>query len=150
MDSDRFSEVITFAIEKEQEAVDTYTIASGIVRRTNVRETLLSLAKQEEAHKRKLMGIQGAPVPSSSVRDVPDLKLADFSDNVRISPDMDYQQVLTVAMKREQKAHNLYTTLASNTSDPELRSLFEHLAHEEARHKLALEKEYDEHVLTEN
>jgi rubrerythrin len=142
MDSDRFSEVITFAIEKEQEAVDTYTIASGIVRRTNVRE--------KEAHKRKLMGIQGAPVPSSSVRDVPDLKLADFSDNVRISPDMDYQQVLTVAMKREQKAHNLYTTLASNTSDPELRSLFEHLAHEEARHKLALEKEYDEHVLTEN
>ncbi|MBD3348505.1 MAG: hypothetical protein GF400_04840 [Candidatus Eisenbacteria bacterium] len=53
-------------------------------------------------------------------------------------------------VKREEAAHNLYTVLASNTNEAELRSFFEMLASEEAKHRLALEKEYDENVLSEN
>ncbi len=71
-------------------------------------------------------------------------------DDVAITADMDYQDILAVAMKREERAHNLYSTLASNTDDAELKKVFEVLAQEEAGHKLALENEYDEHVLTDN
>jgi rubrerythrin len=111
---------------------------------------LLGLANQERMHKRKLESIDRARVSGASIVKVPDLKIADYMDDVTITADMGYQDILVVAMKREEKSHNLYTTLASNTDDAELTKLFQLLAAEEAGHKLALEKEYDEHVLTEN
>ena len=145
-----FDEIIRFAIDGEQEAVDAYTAASGTVTRANVKKMLLGMARQEQMHKEKLESIDRERVADTAIVNVPDLRIADFMDDVTITADMDYQDILVVAMKREEKAHNLYTTLASNTKDAELRRVFELLAQEEAGHKLALEKEYDEHVLTEN
>ncbi len=150
MKKDLFDEIIRFAIDGEQEAVDAYTTASEMVTRVNVKEMLLDLARQEQVHKKKLESIDRERVADAAIVNVPDLRIADFMDDVTITADMGYQDILTVAMKREEKAHNLYTTLASNTEDAELRKVFELLAQEEAGHKLALEKEYDEHVLTEN
>ncbi len=150
MKKDLFDEIIRFAIDGEQEAVDAYTTASEMVTRVNVKEMLLDLARQEQMHKKRLESIDRERVADTAIVNVPDLRIADFMDDVTITADMGYQDILTVAMKREEKAHNLYTTLASNTDDTELRKVFELLAQEEAGHKLALEKEYDEHVLTEN
>jgi len=150
MGTGRFREILEFAIRKEQEAVDAYTTASRIVKRAGVRDMLLLFAKQEEGHKRKLEAIDQASVAAAEAATVPDLRIADYTDNAEITPTMDYQDLLTVAMKREEKALSLYTFLASNTREADLRQLFEFLAREEARHKLALEKEYDEHVLTDN
>jgi len=150
MKKDLFDEIIRFAIDGEQEAVDAYTTASERVARVSVKEMLLDLARQEQMHKKKLESIDRERVADAAIVNVPDLRIADFMDDVTITADMGYQDILTVAMKREEKAHNLYTTLASNTEDAELRKVFELLAQEEAGHKLALEKEYDEHVLTEN
>lgn len=145
-----FAEVVRFAIEKEIEAHDFYVAASETVRRANVKEMLLDLARQEDGHRRRLEGLDPARMPEAGAKPVPDLKIADQMDNDEVTPDTDYQEVLTIAMKREEKAHNLYSILASNSTEPELKELFEVLARDEARHKLALEKEYDEHVLTDN
>ena len=150
MEKGRFDEVIQFAIAGEQEAVDAYTTASEVVAAKNVKDMLLGLARQEQLHKSKLESIDRERVSAAAIVSVPDLRIADFMDDVTITADMDYQDILAVAMKREEKAHNLYTTLASNTDDAELRKLFEFLAQEEAGHKLALEREYDDNVLTEN
>jgi rubrerythrin len=150
MENGRFREIIEFAIRKEQEAVDAYTTASTIVKRANIREMLLAFAKQEEGHKQKLEAIDRKRVRSADLTGVPDLRIADYTDSAEITPTTDYQDVLTIAMKREQRAHDLYTTLASSAVEQDLKRLFEFLAREEARHKLALEKEYDEHVLTNN
>ncbi len=150
MNTRQFDEVVAFAIEKEQEAVNAYTTASRIVKRAHIRAMLLEFAAQEERHKQKLMGIDPGKVEGADIVDIPDLRISDYSDNAQITEDMDYQDVLSVAMKREEAAHNLYTILASNTTEPALSKLFELLAQEEAKHKLALEKEYDEHVLSDN
>ena len=150
MDKREFDEIVQFAIDSEQEAVDAYTTASEMVKRKNVKEMLTGLAQQEQMHKAKLQSIDRERVGTAAIVEVPDLRIADYTDDVTVTPDMDYQDILVVAMKREEKAHNLYSTLASKTDDAELRKLFEFLAAEEAGHKLALEKEYDEHVLTEN
>jgi len=148
--SRQFDEVVAFAIEKEQEAVDAYMTASRIVKRAHVSAMLLEFAAQERRHKEKLLAIDLGGVSDADVPEIPDLKIADYADRAEVTEDMDYQDVLSVAMKREESAHNLYTMLASNTTDAGLRKLFELLASEEAKHKLALEKEYDEHVLSEN
>jgi rubrerythrin len=150
MKKDLFDEIVQFAIDGEQEAVDAYTTASEIVTRANVKSMLLNLARQEQMHKERLESIDRERVAETAIVNVPDLRIADFMDDVTITADMDYQDILAVAMKREERAHNLYSTLASNTDDAELKKVFEVLAQEEAGHKLALEKEYDEHVLTDN
>ena len=150
MKKDLFDEIVQFAIDGEQEAVDAYTTASEIVTRANVKNMLLGLARQEQMHKERLESIDRERVSETAIVNVPDLRIADFMDDVTITADMDYQDILAVAMKREERAHNLYSTLASNTDDAELKKVFEVLAQEEAGHKLALEKEYDEHVLTDN
>lgn len=150
MEKSKFEEVLAFAIEKEQEAVDAYTAAAGMVAHANIRDMLLGLAKQEEGHKKRLMAIDMTGVADAHVRDIPDLRIAEYADDVEFTPSMDYQAVLTVAMKREEAARDLYIHLASISDESELRGVFEFLATEEAKHKLLLEKEYDEHVLTEN
>jgi rubrerythrin len=150
MQRSKFEEILSMAIEKEQEAVDAYTAAAGTVKRANIRDMLLDLARQEQGHKRRLMAIDMAGIPDAHVRDIPDLKIAEYADDVGFSASMDYQDVLTVAMKREEAARDLYRHLASISEESELRGLFDLLAQEEARHKLLLEKEYDEHVLTDN
>jgi len=150
MDSTQFRETMAYAIEKEQEAVDAYTAAAGMVKHANIRDMLLDLAKQEEGHKRRLMAVEMDGVADAHLRDIPDLKIAEYAAETEFSPSMDYQAVLTVAMKREEAARNLYQHLASISDESGLRQLFEFLAQEEARHKLLIEKEYDEHVLTEN
>lgn len=150
MEKRRFDEVIQFAIDGEQEAIDAYTTASEVVRGRSAKDMLLGMARQEEMHKNKLQSIDRERVSEAAIVNVPDLKIADFMDDVTITAGMDYSDILAVAMKREQRAHNLYVALASNADDVELKKLFQVLAQEEAGHKLALEKEYDEHVLTEN
>jgi len=150
MDKRQFDEVVRLAIEKEREAVEAYRTASGMVDRPSVRKMLLGLAAQEDMHRRRLESLDVSRVSETALVDVPDLKISELSDGVTVTADMDYQDVLVVAMKREQNSHDLYSKLASNTDDAELKSLFELLSQEEAAHKLALEREYDEHVLTQN
>ncbi len=150
MERSQFEETLEFAIRKEQEAVDAYAAAAQMVTRANIADMLRGLAKQEEGHKRRLIAIDMTGVTEAHIRDIPDLKIAEYADDAGFSPTMDYQQVLTVAMKREEAARDLYRHLASISGESELRELFEFLAVEEAKHKLLLEQEYDENVLTEN
>ncbi len=150
MERARFEEILDLAIRKEQEAVDAYTEAAGMVSRSGIRELLLGLAKQEEGHKRRLTAIERSGVPEVHLKTIPDLRIAEYADDVGFSPSMDYQDVLTVAMKREEAARDLYQHLAAISEESELRELFLFLAQEESRHKLLLEREYDENILTEN
>ena len=150
MERSQFKETLEFAIQQEQEAVDAYTAASVLVTQANIADMLRGLAEQEVGHKRRLMSIDLSGISDAHVRDIPDLRIAEYASDVDFAPTMDYQQVLTVAMKREETARNLYLHLASISDESELRELFEFLASEEAKHKLLLEKEYDENVLTQN
>jgi rubrerythrin len=63
---------------------------------------------------------------------------------------MDYQQALVVAMQKEKMAFKMYSDLAEQVDDENLKNTFLSLAQEEAKHKLRFELEYDEHVMTDN
>ncbi len=81
---------------------------------------------------------------------VVDLKLSDYLVDVQITDDLDYQDALIVAMKREQAAFGLFTDMAARVGDEHLKSVFQGRAKEEAKHKLYFESEYDERVLADN
>ena len=53
------------------------------------------------------------------------------------------EKVFIFAIKKEDKAHRIYTQLAQSTEQKEFKELFTQLAHEEAEHRFGLEFEYD-------
>jgi len=144
------NEALDYAIEQEEEAAAFYTGLAERSQDASTRAILEGFAKEEEGHKAKLEAVKAGAIPRTANAKIADLKIGDYLVDVDASPDMDYQDALIVAMKKEKAAFRLYSDLAGLTDDPQLRSTFLFLAQEEAKHKLRFEVEYDENVLAEN
>ena len=61
-------------------------------------------------------------------------------------PGMAYNELLMLAMKREEAALKLYNQLLSKADNDDAKKLFKMLCQEEAKHKLALETLYDDYM----
>ncbi len=146
---DSVDDILKFAINGEQEAYEFYTNLANQMDNPMMREVFEGFAKEEQGHKAKLQKIKEDNI-KLALEYVEDLKLADYLIDAKPSPDMDYQEALILAMKKEKAAFKLYTILASMTNDINLRQVFLALAQEEAKHKLRFEIEYDDVVLKEN
>jgi rubrerythrin len=147
MDLNNFKEVITFAIRKEAEAYNLYTTYSQLVKTPGLKKMFEELAQQEQKHREILEGVEKKDVTRYELKKTTDLKIGDFVEEEKFSPDMDYASALRLAIKREEFAVRLYTLMAERAEDAELNKLFLVLAQEESKHKLRLETEYDETVL---
>ena len=143
-------DILDFAIEKEQEAVDFYTNLAERSEHAEMKSVFQDFANEEKGHKSKLERVKTTGELAGAPGKVLDLKIGDYLVDVEPTPDMDYQDALIVAIKREAAAYNLYWDLAAATGDLNVRTLMEGLAKEEARHKLRFETLYDDDILKEN
>ena len=150
MKLDSIQSILDFAIENEEASREFYIDLAAKVKRPGMREVFENFAREEEGHKAKLLAIKKGELFIPKFAKVVDLKISDYMVDVEPSPDMDYQQALIVAMKKEKVAFRLYTDLAAIADDKTTRTTFLSLAQEEAKHKLRFEIEYDESILTEN
>ena len=107
-------------------------------------------AKEEEGHKKKLEMVKKGEYKMTVTKDIMDLKIADYVVNEEASADIDYQDALILAMKKEKVSFRLYNDLSRATDSLEVSKLFLMLAKEEARHKLRFEIEYDQYYMPEN
>ena len=144
------ADMLDFAIDKEQEAVEFYTDLADRTDRPEMESVFKEFAAMEQGHKSKLEHVKtsGGLTPSSAK--VLDLKMADYLVDIEPGPDLDYQQILVIAMKREQAAQNLYADLAAAAENTDIRELLQALSQEEAQHKLRFETEYDDFVMKDN
>eukprot|EP00831_Metopus_contortus_P071557 TRINITY_DN65359_c0_g1_i1.p1 TRINITY_DN65359_c0_g1~~TRINITY_DN65359_c0_g1_i1.p1 ORF type:complete len:102 (+),score=25.09 TRINITY_DN65359_c0_g1_i1:613-918(+) len=83
-------------------------------------------------------------IETYEIKSVPDLKISDYLVDIEYEEGMLMPDILRVAMKREEQAVHLYKDLGSKSNDPGLQKIFELLAQEESKHKLALESMYDD------
>ncbi len=148
MESTSVDDVLDYAIAREQDAHDFYVGLANKV--TTMRETFTAFAKEEAGHKAKLEAIKAGKRFAPTDKKILDLKIADYVVDVEAREDMDYQDALILAMKREKAAFRLYSDIAAATTDKDLTDSFLALAQEEAKHKLRFEIEYDNVVTTEN
>lgn len=142
-------DLLDFAIEKEQEACDFYTNLAVRTRDTSMKTELMRLADMERMHKTKLQQLD----PSDAFwqrKHHADLKIADYVVAAKPSPDMSFQDLISIAMQRERASMRLYADLAREVDDPELQKMLLILAEEESAHKHYFETLWDEHVLKEN
>jgi rubrerythrin len=143
-------EILDFAIQAEQDAVDLYTRLSGISENTEMRDAFIQFAREEMGHKARLVRIRAEGFSETATTQVTDMKISDYLSDIEPHPDMDYREALILAMSNEKAAFRLYSKLATQVPTPELRDTFLSLAQEEARHKLRFEIEYDDYVLRDN
>ncbi|MFO8054564.1 MAG: ferritin family protein [Bacteroidales bacterium] len=143
-------DVLQFAMNEEQKAVDFYTQLSQNASSDDMQAVFEEFAREEVGHKARLARIREEGKYTMSSEEVMDLKIADYKTDVEPHADMEYEQALVVAMKKEKAAYKLYSDLAQKAPNADLKELFLNLAQEEAKHKLRFEREYDENVLREN
>jgi rubrerythrin len=150
MDITKFEEVINFAIEREYEAALFYRNLQNIVKQPASKSMLKDLEDMELGHAEYLKNISNQGIEEFQIPKLLDLKISDYMvDNVP-QGETTNQEILVIAMKREEAAKQMYLKLAGEFEAQETKNLFLKMASEEAKHKLMLESLYDDEFLTEN
>ncbi|MEA2104143.1 MAG: ferritin family protein [Candidatus Cloacimonadota bacterium] len=150
MTKETLKEVIDFAIDREKEAVEFYQYLQKKVKFKNQKNMLNDLEKMEEGHILILKNLLKGDFLNLKLKEIQDLKISDYLVEKELQEDMDYQDILIVAMKREESSLKLYNDLATEIDEADTKKLFLKLSEEEAKHKLQFETLYDEYVLKEN
>ncbi|MBU2650568.1 MAG: ferritin family protein [Bacteroidetes bacterium] len=143
-------DILDFAIDEEQKAVDFYTSLASKATSDDMRKVFEEFAGEEVTHKMRLVKVKEEGLYEMKPEKVADLRIVDFLVNVKPTPDMTYQDALIVAMNKEKAAFKLYMTLSDRAESSQMKELFLGLAQEESKHKLRFELEYDEYVYREN
>lgn len=149
-DQKKFNEIIDFAIKKEREAIKFYQDLQKLVSFKSKKEMLHNFEEIERIHIEVLESIRLKTIKNIHIPRVENLAISDYIVETKADANMSYQDILIVAMKREEKANQLYTRMANESDEEEIKKLFLRLASEEANHKLQFEKIYDNEILTEN
>lgn len=144
------NDVLDFAINSEQEAVDFYKVLANKATTDDMKQVFEEFAQEEIKHKARLVDVKETGVSDFDHDKVTDLKISDYVVNVNPSETITYQDALVLAMKKEKAAYKLYTALSQRTPNADMKKLFDGLAIEESKHKLRFEIEYDEYVMREN
>jgi len=147
MDEKKFQEIIRFAIDKEIKSFTFYTEATKVAKYSGAKDLFSDLAQQEVGHRKILEKLDMGKIAQAKIEKVPDLKISDYMVDAEFSPDMSYADILRKAMKMEERALKLYNDMKEKNKDEDLMKLFTFLANEEAKHKLRLEKIYDDEIL---
>ncbi|NIM90817.1 MAG: hypothetical protein GTO17_07705 [Candidatus Aminicenantes bacterium] len=142
-----FDEVIFFAIKREEDAIQGYGSMIEVAKTPGINKLLQELQEEERKHKKLLQELTEGKVESYLPTKVIDLKISDYLEEDTLDAEMDFQQLLIFAAKKEQNAVKLYSKLAEESESEELKKLFEFLVEQEKSHKLKLETEYEKHVL---
>lgn len=147
---DTIEEILDFAINEEQKAVEFYSELASKATSNDMKAVFMDFAKEEVAHKVRLIKIKEEGIHEYKKAEVTDLKISDYVTRAKVTPEMSYEDALVVAMNKEKAAFRLYIALADKAPSEALKNVFLDLAQEESKHKLRFEVEYDDIVYREN
>lgn len=133
---DSVGEILEFAIDREVEAHNLYNYMAAHVADPEMRQVCEDFAKEELEHRAKLELIKTGEA-------VTDFDISDYTPELRQDMDMDYEDLLTFAVKKEDKSVKLYSDLAEVVKEGKTRKLLLLLAEEETMHKQRFEDEYN-------
>ena len=147
----QYKDILQFAIERETDSYNFYVRTKEHVETSNARTFFDQLAKQELVHKQKL---ESMSMSKELLIDLSALNIGDYTVTEQFADDMqyhmEYQQILLLAIKREEMSVRLYRDMGRVVKDPDKQHLFGVLMQEEQRHGEGLQIEYDAYVLTED
>ncbi|MGQ3684649.1 MAG: ferritin family protein [Candidatus Loosdrechtia sp.] len=143
-------EIIRQAAEQEDKAYQYYMNALNIIKDPVAKVWIKELADEELKHKQLLVNFDISKVKKFKPDKIQDLHITEYLVDKDITEVKDAQDLLIVAMKKEQKSYNFYVSMAKSTDDKDIRKLCKMLAQEELKHKHKLELYYDDIVFQED
>lgn len=152
MEFKSLDEILKFAIQREKEAVDFYSKLAKKAVRQSIKEVFEGFVEEEKKHVALFQDFSAnkEKIDSYEFKDVTDLKISDYIMDIEYNDNMAMPEILKMAMKREEKAVNLYTALISKTDNEQAQKAFRFIAQEEKKHKLILETMYDDYLSTQD
>jgi rubrerythrin len=143
-------ETLEFAISMEEASYRFYMEWAGKTGNEVIAAVFREFAAEELRHKKLIEDVRAGKKELKARHDVEDLKLADRYVKPQMTDSMSYQDALLVAIDREVAAIALYEHLTAFCVEEELCLVFDALADEEKKHKLKLEKIYDDNFMRED
>lgn len=150
MDFQSIQDILDFAISKEKEAAAFYIEAGKEESMSGAKEMLKEFAQQERKHQALLEEFKqkgfAEGISKYKFKWITDIKRSNYVVDIEYRKGMPYNELLMLAMKREEKALALYNEMLLKADTAEGKKLFKMLCQEEAKHKLGLETLYDDYM----
>ncbi len=141
------SDVVDFAIEKEEKAMEFYRKCSERAKNPGIKDFFNEMYTEEQHHRDMLKNLDSLNLDQMKLEKVEDLKITDYLVDVPFTESITYQEALLIAMKKEEKAHAFYSGWKDKCMSEKASKLFQILENEEMKHKRKLESLYDEEIL---
>jgi len=136
-------EILELAIAREKDANKFYLALAARAQAAEMRRVFEDLAGEELEHKARLeleVIKTGRVVTATEELDIGDERAIGISES---DVDMDYKDMLIMAMQKEESSFRLYVDLSARVTSEDARETLLALAEEEVKHKLRFEIEYD-------
>ena len=148
---DSFEDILEFAIHREVQANAFYLALAGRMVNPQKQQVFEELANEEMKHKERLeleVLKTGKVVKSAAADQGSEINY----DIVGVDGglDMEYKDMLALAISKERASFRLYVDLAGRAKDEKTREVLLELAEEEAKHKFRFEIEYDTFLKNKN
>jgi rubrerythrin len=141
-------DVINFAIDREIKAMEFYQQCADKAKNPGIKKFFEEMVQEEQRHRDLLKDLNPADLGEIKLPEVENLKISDYLIDVKFHEGLTYQEALTLAMKKEEKAHAFYAAWETKCIHEKTAKVFELLAKEELKHKRKIETIYDEEILT--
>jgi rubrerythrin len=146
-----FAGALELALSREEAAVAFYQELMGLASFAAQKATLDEFRLMEEGHVAMVKSMQAKGRVNLSPDAAVDLGLARrLAAEEKPAAGMSYQQILSAAIKKEERSGDLYRDLADAAVDGEIHLVFKRLAAEESRHKRYFEELYENEVSRDN
>lgn len=127
-----FGAILTFAIELEQNAIQTYTRAAGEYPSGPERDVLEKLERQAVKRKELLERTRREGIVEMSLEPIVGLNREKYVSNNPVFERGSLEQFLKTAIETELRAQEFYSDSAANLTVPEVARVFLKLAKERA------------------
>jgi rubrerythrin len=149
MTPEDYRKILSLAIDREVESYTFYRNISDKVKDANLKKLFNELAGEETKHRQFLEGLMAKDVKELKFSATKDYKIADQLPSPKLSPDLKPIDGIVLAIRKELEAMQMYTQLATHSTDAGQKKMFTELASMERGHKARLEDLYTEMAFPE-
>jgi rubrerythrin len=148
---------VMMAVERERDLLEFYQQVAPLMKRTAIKQVFEVFRDDIRNREDELNALLETEEASCDLiaqelarEDSPaNLGIAKYLKDIELNENSDFQDVLTVSMKRQERVVAFFTQLAAMTPTEEVATIFRSIGNEEASRLRQLEEIYDDEILLE-
>jgi rubrerythrin len=147
---------VRLAAERERDLLEFYKHLAPMMRRKAIKDVFTSFKKDIGSHVDELEALAGKDATCDLLahelekeKAPPELGISRYLKDIELSEASDYQEVLIVAMKHQERMVDFLSSIAAMTPVEEVAGIFRAIRNDEATRLRRLEEIYEDEILKE-